>query len=117
MKKKILAAMSIVAVVLLIIIFANALSEKKGGQAYFNGQVLEITEKSVLVEPVGDFWETCYQSIWVNLETVSPNSPEFEVGDILRIVYNGQIQESSPAQINHAFSIYLVDESGNVIIH
>lgn len=37
-----------------------------------------------------------------------------EVGDTIRIVYNGEIAESYPAQIATVFAIYPVDESGEL---
>lgn len=117
MKKKTLCILGIVALVVIFLFATRVLTGRKGEQAFFNAKVLEVTENRVFVEPVGDFWETAYSSIWVTLETVSPTVPEISVGDTIRIIYNGAVQESYPPQINHVFSIFMVDESGNVLPH
>lgn len=40
---------------------------------------------------------------------------KLEEGTRVSIVYNGDVQESYPAQIKIVFVIYLVDENGEVI--
>ena len=64
---------------------------------YFQATVLEVKENSILVEPF-------------------EGEPEMEEGTEVRVVYNGEIAESYPAQIHHVFAIYLIDENGEVII-
>lgn len=78
--------------------------------------MLEVYEKSVLVEPFeGEVELSSSDQIVVSTEVVSTHEvPQMEVGDTIRIVYNGEIAESYPAQIATVFAIYPVDESGEL---
>lgn len=84
---------------------------------YFNASVLEVYENSVLVEPFeGSDELKSADQIDVNTEVISTHEvPEMEAGTTIRIVYNGDIAESYPAQINTVFAIYLVDETGELV--
>lgn len=84
---------------------------------YFNAVVLEVYEKSVLVEPFegADELKSADQ-IEVSTDVISTHEvPQMEAGTTIRIVYNGDIAESYPAQINTVFAIYSVDETGELI--
>ena len=84
---------------------------------YFNATVLEVYEKSVLVEPFEGSEELkSSDQIEVSTDVVSTHEvPEMEEGTTIRVLYNGDIAESYPAQINTVFAIYLVDETGELI--
>ena len=84
---------------------------------YFNATVLEVYEKSILVEPFeGEEELLSADQFSVSTEVESTNEvPQMEKGATIRIVYNGDIAESYPAQINTVFAIYPVDESGELI--
>lgn len=87
------------------------------GEAYFNATVLEVREDSVLVEPfAGEEELKSADKIVVSTKVMSTNKvPTMEPGTLIRIVYNGEILESYPAQINKVVAIYLVNEKGEVI--
>lgn len=51
----------------------------------------------------------------VSTDVVSTNKvPEMKVGDTIRVVYK-DVKETYPLQLGEVFSIYAVDEDGNVI--
>ena len=85
---------------------------------YFQATVLEVKENSILVEPFeGEQELTSVDRISVSTDVISIQEvPEMEEGTEVRVVYNGEIAESYPAQIHHVFAIYLIDENGEVII-
>jgi len=85
---------------------------------YFQATVLEVKENSILVEPFeGEQELTSVDRISVSTDVISIQEvPEMEEGTEVRVVYNGEIAESYPAQIYHVFAIYLIDENGEVII-
>lgn len=74
---------------------------------YFEAEVLEIYEKTALVEPLeNEEIRKTADKITISLETVSTlATPELQTGDIIRIIYNGTIEESYPANIPTVFSI------------
>lgn len=85
--------------------------------AHFNATVLETDAQSVLVEP---FEETAERKsadkISVSTKVTSTHEvPYMEAGTKIRIVYDGSIAESYPAQINHTIAIYLIDDDGEIL--
>lgn len=103
-------------VLLLCMIFMSGCGNEKA-DPYFDATVLEVYEKSVLVEPFegADELKSADQ-INVSTEVASTHEvPQMETGTTIRIVYNGDIAETYPAQINTVFAIYLVDETGELI--
>lgn len=74
---------------------------------YFNAKVLEVNEKNILVEPLKDEIERNSASkIYVSTDVISGNPvPELKKGDEVRIIYNGEIMETYPAQIADVFTI------------
>ncbi len=106
-----------VSVVLLLCMAFISGCGNEGVNPYFNATVLEVYEKSVLVEPFegADELKSADQII-VSTEVESTHEvPQMEAGTAIRIVYNGDIAESYPAQVNTVFAIYLVDETGELI--
>ena len=73
-----------------------------------DAKILEISNKSYLVAPMPGSWElNSADQIFVPMQNVEP-APEPQVGDILRIQYDGQLLETSPAQIQDVFGITVV---------
>lgn len=73
-----------------------------------DARVLEITGDAFLVEPMPGSWELdSADKIWVPMQNMEA-SPEPQVGDILRINYDGQLLETYPAQIQDVFGITVV---------
>lgn len=89
----------------------------KGKNPYFHATVLEAHDNYIIVEPVeGSEERKSADQIQVSLDVISNHKvPDMEEGDMVRIVYNGEIAESYPAQIHHVFAIYPVDEEGELM--
>lgn len=86
--------------------------------AFFDAVILEVCKGSVLVEPVEGSAELCSSDkIMVSTNTINDDElPELTVGKTIRIVYNGMIQETYPAQLGTVYAIYdteTVDGSDN----
>ena len=92
-------------------------SVQPGANPYFNAEVLEVTEKSILVKPDNDSKETkSADKIYVSLDVISEIPvPTINTGDRVRVIYNGEIAETYPAQINNVFVIYLLGENDMVL--
>lgn len=88
-----------------------------GTNPCFNAEVLEVNEKNILVKPDSDSNEIkSADKISVSLDVISDVPiPDLEVGDRVQVIYNGEIAESYPAQINKVFVIYLLDDDGMVL--
>lgn len=79
------------------------------GRYYFLGNVLRTAEHSVLVEPLDGSWvRNSSDKIWVSI----PAESEVTVhsGDLIRVIYDGMIAESYPAQIHGVYEI-VVEEA------
>lgn len=87
-------------------------SSKTGYNPYFNATVLQVYENSVLVEPFeGSNERKTADKITVNTNVISTHPvPELKEGMQIRIVYNGTIEETYPANIPTAFAIYELRE-------
>ena len=92
-------------------------SVQPGANPYFNAEVLEVTEKNILVKPDDDSKETkSADKIYVSLDVISEIPvPTINTGDRVRVIYNGEITETYPAQINNVFVIYLLGENNMVL--
>ena len=75
----------------------------------FNAKVLEVNENDILVEPFENEDERKSASrIYVRTELKGNGQlPEIKKGDYVTISYDGQIQETYPAQITNVFYITL----------
>ncbi len=91
--------------------------KKEAADPYFNATVLEVNEKSVLVEPFeGSNELSSSDQIVVSTAVISDHElPAMEAGTLIRIVYDGEIAETYPAQIANTFAIYLIDETGELL--
>lgn len=92
-------------------------SVQPGANPYFNAEVLEVTEKNILVKTDDDSKETkSADKIYVSLDVISAIPvPTINTGDRVRVIYNGEIAETYPAQINNVFVIYLLGENDIVL--
>lgn len=74
----------------------------------FEATVLEVNENNILVEPLeGEDERRSASKIYVSTNSISDIPvPQLKKGDNVRIVYNGEIQETYPAQISKVFAIY-----------
>ena len=71
----------------------------------FNAKVLEINEQYLLVEPANDSNEAqSSDKIKISLGNV-PSPDHLEIGDSVKIAYDGMIQELYPAIIPNVYSL------------
>ncbi len=95
--------------------------ESPAGQGFFNATVSEISDGYIVVE--------CYESILgdapvgkkiqVSTNNISDEQvPEMKIGDNIRILYIGSISEAENGLLvlEKTVSIFLLDESGEVIV-
>ena len=91
-------------------------SVQPGANPYFNAEVLEVTEKNILVKPDDSKETKSADKIYVSLDVISEIPvPTINTGDRVRVIYNGEIAETYPAQINNVFVIYLLGENDMVL--
>lgn len=83
----------------------------ENGNYYFMATVLRTTDKTILVEPMEGCWERKSSDlIWVSLRFQSEHPiPEIRVGDRVKVIYDGSIAETYPAQVDWVYEI-LVEE-------
>ena len=81
----------------------------------FIGMVIEKYDNSCLVEVVStkDTHPTAGEQVVVG--TNIDDCPQYDVGDFIKIVYNGEIAETYPLQVFNVYEIIKVDENGNKI--
>lgn len=90
----------------------NPLREEEEEPRSFYATVIETEEKRILVEPVsGSDERNSADRIWVSL---NGTIPRIVSGDTVRVVYNGQIAESYPAQIHSVSSVYIVNDTKDI---
>lgn len=88
-----------------------------GSNPYFNAEIIEVNSNNIVVKPDEKSNEIkSADKISVSLDVISTIPvPTFKIGDRVRVVYNGEIAETYPAQINHVFAVYLLSEDGVVL--
>lgn len=80
----------------------------------FSGIVEEIEEELILVR-VNDDDLISSDLIYISLDVELKDSMiDFNIGDEVRIFYDGNIGESYPAQINKVYAIMPVSSSGSI---
>ncbi len=85
----------------------TACNSETNDKATFQATILEINDNYYLVKPVEGSTElNSADQITVPVTSINPTP---EVGDILEIVYDGEIAESYPAQITNVYSISVVE--------
>jgi len=97
-----------------LLILAAALiscGKKKTEEFTFRATITGIQNGSMLVTPVEGSEELrSSDSFRVTIENM-PSSPEPEVGDTVEITYDGGIQETYPAGLDHVISIVVVEKA------
>ena len=80
-------------------------------QESFLATVVEIEEQAVIVEAVKGEWGLKDPIRIKKNEVISEEGmPKLEVGDLIQIVYNGDVMETYPAQLGKIFAVYLQNE-------
>lgn len=82
---------------------------------YFTGEVIEVYEKGCLLEvtDIGNGNFGIGDKVQVNTDIST--CPEYDVGDFLRISFDGKVAESYPPQITKVFIVSKIDADGNSI--
>lgn len=104
--------------VLLVCMITLSGCKNEKGQAYFNARVLEVNKEFVNVRCSEAFNSgiSVDEEFSVTTDVVaSKGTPEMNVDDNIRVVFNGEIMESDPLQLGTVYAIYLLDENGEVI--
>ena len=88
--------------------------KKKAAETYkMTGTVLEITNGTMVVEPLeGEDELSSSDKFVVSMEHMNA-SPEPKVGDIIEVTYNGDIEESYPARLGGVTYISVVDSASD----
>lgn len=82
-----------------------------GNKIIFEAEILEIEENYYLVEPIEGSHELKNASrIKIPMKNMD-SSLEPQIGDIIEISYNGEIQKSDPAEISEVYSIKVSKEA------
>lgn len=104
--------MSLFLVLTLTLAFAGCGSWKNDIQdQYFDAEVLEIHEDSILVKSIGGRDIPSADEIIVSTLIQGTNKlPEMEVGTQIRVMYGGKVTKTEPAKIDIVFAIYLLDD-------
>ena len=86
------------------------------GQDYFNAEVVEVLDNRVSVRcldiTTGAITEGTELSVTTKVSSAN-EVPEMEVGDHIRVVFSG-VMETDPPRLQTVFSIWKVDENGEV---
>lgn len=73
-------------------------------------------QQMILVKPDDSKETKSADKIYVSLDVISEIPvPTINAGDRVRVIYNGEIAETCPAQINNVFVIYLLGENNMVL--
>ena len=88
--------------------------KKKAAETYImTGTVLEISNGTMIVEPLeGEDEFSSSDKFVVSMEHMSA-SQEPEVGDIIEVTYNGDIEETYPARLGGVTYISVVDSASD----
>ena len=85
--------------------------------ASFNATVLEVHENYLLVQPLEN-QNVSTLSIEVSKNVISQIPvPDLKVGNKVTVVYNGEIMETYPKQINKVFAIYLIGAGSEDVVY
>ena len=94
--------------------------ESEKGQAYFNARVLEVNKEYVDVQCTETFNSgiSVDEEFPVTKDVVSAKgAPELNIGDNIRVVFDGNVMDRAPLKIGTVYAIYLLDENGEVILN
>lgn len=79
-------------------------------QAYFYAEVVEKYEKSCLVAVTDLGNQSFFVGDQIIVSTDVEKCPEYDVGDCVKIVFDGSVAESYPMQIHKVSEIYVTDK-------
>ncbi len=83
------------------------------GYPFFIAKILEIHNNSLLVKAVSDIESINADTEYLISTDIQNNkipAPDFEVGTKITVVYNGEISETAPAQIDYVYAIFNTEE-------
>lgn len=80
---------------------------EESSRVYFIGEVTYVSESSLMVDvtDAGDCGLTVGTPASVSLRNVPTTSSAYRVGDLVRVVFNGMVQESYPVGIPTVYSV------------
>lgn len=83
----------------------------EGNDQFFDAEVLEINDNSILVKPIGGKDIPSAEQVIVSTKISGTNKlPDMEEGTEIRVMYGGDVMETEPARIEIVFAIYRLDE-------
>ena len=80
---------------------------------YFIGRVTEEYESSCLVEVVSSGNGNFSEGTEVEVSTAVSGAPKINVGDYIKICFDGKVAYSLPPKVLNVFSITVTDKNGN----
>ena len=108
----IIGGMLILFSILIMYVFKPLTMDDINNKPNFTGVVIEVHEKSILVlvnDDEDEFKSSDKMSVSLDVQ-LKDSMIDFEVGNTVKVFYDGSIAESYPAQINTVFAIVLLDE-------
>ena len=121
-KKRVFASIILMLAVILFLVGCSAKEPvgdppEANGQDYFNAEVLEVLDNQIEVRcldvTTGAITEGTELSVTTKVSSAN-EVPEIEVGDHIRVVFTG-VMETDPPRLQTVFSIWKVDENGEVL--
>lgn len=113
MKKILLACLAAVCVVAVCACQKKPQEPLDTENPYFTGKVIEIIDKGCLMEVTNSGNGTFPIGEKIIVNTNIQNAPKFEVGDHLRISFDGKVALSYPGQVLNVYSVVKTDANGN----
>lgn len=103
---------ALIVCIALIIIFKPMTMNDIYSEPNFTGVVTEVSDKAIIVSvDEGEDELKSSDKISVSLDVKLEDSmTHFDVGNEVRVFYDGVIAESSPAQVNTVYAILLINE-------
>ena len=91
-------------------------SQNNAQPAFFIGEVIEICESGCLLKVTdeGNFGKLAVGTT-IQVTTNIENSPEYALGDYLKVKFDGTVAESYPPQVIHVLGIKKIDSTGESI--
>ena len=80
---------------------------------YFTGKVIGIEENGCLMEVTHTGNGNFYVGERIIVNTNIKNCPQYQIGDHLRISFDGKVALSFPGQVLNVYSVIKTDASGN----
>lgn len=94
-------------------------AEVPAGQGYFNAVVLAIADDNILVECTDSLLGEIVvgNKVEVSINTVSDEEvPKIKAGDKIRVLYIGEITGNETLVLEKTVSIFLLNDSNEVIV-